>query len=194
MGNALTRMDLQAFLDWEDQQEEKHEFHRGEVSAMVGARRVHGIVSLNLATGLMSQLKGAPCRVFVDSMKVQIGSDTILYPDVFVTCDATDLRTERIFTAPTVVVEVLSPSTEQYDRGSKFTFYRSLASLREYLLVDPQTRAVELFRRGEDGLFTLHDLTRRDRVELESIGCTLLADDIFDGVDPGPGQQAEPPV
>ena len=184
MGNALTRMDLQAFLDWEDQQEEKHEFHRGEVSAMVGARRVHGIVSLNLATGLMSQLKGAPCRVFVDSMKVQIGSDTILYPDVFVTCDATDLRTERIFTAPTVVVEVLWPSTEQYDRGSKFTFYRSLASLREYLLVDPDTRELQLFRRGADGLFTLHDLTGMPQVDLASIGCSLPAEEIFDGLEP----------
>ena len=194
MGQALTKASLQEFLDWEEGQAEKHEFHGGEVFAMVGARRVHGIVALNIAAGLRSQLKGSPCQVFVDSMKLRIGSDTILYPDVFVTCDAADLRTEIIFTAPTLIVEVLSPSTEIYDRGSKFTLYRSVATLREYMLVDPQTREVQLFRRGVDGLFILHDLTGRERAALDSIGCELLADDIFEGVDPPPGHQAELPV
>ena len=194
MGNALTRMGLQAFLDWENAQSEKHEFHRGEVFAMVGARRVHGRIALNIAYALTGQLRGSACQVFADSMKVRIGTDTILYPDVFVTCDAADLRTELVFTAPTVVVEVLSPTTEKYDRGSKFTLYRMLPSLREYLLVDPDSRGVELFRRGADGLFVLHDLTRHTRVGLDSIGCKLLAEDIFEGVDPPPGHQAELPV
>ena len=194
MGNALTRMSLQQFLDWEEVQAGKHEFHLGEVYAMVGAKRIHGLVCLNIAASLKQQLKGSACRAFADSMKLRVGVDTILYPDVFVTCDAADLRTELVFTAPTVVVEVLSPSTEMYDRGSKFTLYRSLASLREYLLVDPQTREVQLFRRGSEGLFTLHDLTGRERVGLDSLGCELLADDIFEGVDPPPGHQAELPV
>ena len=194
MGHALTKLSLQAFLDWENQQAERHEFHRGEVFAMVGARRIHGIVSLNIAASLKSQLKGSPCRAFADSMKIRIGIDTILYPDVFVTCDSADLRTEQVFTAPTVVVEVLSPSTQSYDRGSKFTFYRSLPSVREYLLVDPETREVQLFRRGADDLFTLHDLTGREQIRLESVGCELLAVDVFDGVEPPEGHQASLPI
>jgi Uma2 family endonuclease len=194
MGQALTRLNLQEFLDWENQQAERHEFHQGEVFAMVGARRVHGLISLNVATSLKTQLKGSPCRVFSDSMKVRIGADTILYPDVFVTCDAADLRTEQVFAAPTVVVEVLSPSTQSYDRGSKFTLYRSLPSLREYMLVDPDTREVQLFRRGADALFTLHDLTGREQIVLESVGCELLASDVFDGVEPEAGEQISLPV
>jgi Uma2 family endonuclease len=194
MGQALTRLNLQEFLDWENQQAERHEFHHGEVFAMVGARRVHGLISLNIATSLKTQLKGSPCRVFSDSMKVGIGADTILYPDVFVTCDAADLRTEQVFAAPTVVVEVLSPSTQSYDRGSKFTLYRSVPSLREYMLVDPDTREVQLFRRGADGLFTLHDLTGREQIVLESVGCELLASDVFDGVEPEAGEQISLPV
>jgi Uma2 family endonuclease len=108
----------------------------------------------------------------------------LFYPDVFVTCDRDDLRTDQVFTAPTVVVEVLSPSTQAYDRGQKFTWYRRLPSLREYLLVDPDTRELQLFRRGADGLFTLHDLTGAPQVELTSIGCTLPAEEVFDRLDP----------
>ena len=83
MGQAVTRLNLQAFLDWEDQQAERHEFHRGEVFAMVDARRVHGLISLNIAISLKTQLKASPCRVFTDSMKLRIGADTILYPRRF---------------------------------------------------------------------------------------------------------------
>ena len=194
MGHALTKLSLQEFLDWENQQAERHEFHRGEVFAMVGARRIHNEVSGNVYVSLKQQLRGSPCRVFIESMKIKVGEATILYPDVFVTCDASDLKTQTIFTAPTVVVEVLSPSTQSYDRGSKFTFYRSLPSVREYVLVDPETREVQLFRRGIDDLFTLHDLTGREQVCLESIGCELLATDVFEGVEPPEGHQASLPI
>jgi Uma2 family endonuclease len=129
MGQA--KLSLEAFIAWENGQHEKHEFVRGEVFATVGARRVHGQVCLNLAAALKAQLKGSPCAVFMESLKVQIGRDTLVYPDVFVTCDPSDLRTEQVFAAPTMVVEVLSPSTQAYDRGLKFTLYRSLPSLRE---------------------------------------------------------------
>jgi Uma2 family endonuclease len=103
---------------------------------------------------------------------------------VFVTCDPQDLRTEQIFSAPTVIVEVLSPSTQAYDRGLKFTLYRSLPSLREYALVDPDTREVQLFRRGDDGLFTLHDLSGAPQLQFASIVCTVSAEDLFDGIEP----------
>ena len=88
----------------------------------------------------------------------------------------------------------MSPSTQSYDRGSKFTLYRSLPSVREYMLVDPETREVQLFRRGAEDLFTLHDLTGREQIRLESIGCELLATDVFDGVEPPEGHQSSLPI
>jgi Uma2 family endonuclease len=185
MGSPLPKMSLEAFLDWENTQDEKHEFVRGEVFAMVGGRRVHGAILLNVASSLKQQLRGTPCRAFADSMKLQIGQD-IFYPDVFVTCDAADLRTEQIFSAPKLIVEVLSPSTEGYDRGLKFLRYRTLPSLAEYLLVHPDTREASLFRRGADGLFTLHDFSKAARIELTSIGCVLDRDELFEGIETEP--------
>ena len=150
---------------------------------MVGVRRVHGIVTGNIFSALRQHAKGTPCQVFSESLKVKV-SQNIFYPDVFVTCDKTDLQTDMIFTAPTVIVEVLSPSTQAFDRGLKFAAYRSIASLKEYLLVDPDTRVVELYRRGEGGLFTLHDCTEQFECELASIGCTLATADVFEGLNP----------
>lgn len=189
MGHALTRTRLTPtdFLAWEDTQAERHEFVDGEIFAMVGARRVHNIVAGNLFAELKHQLKGTPCRPFIESAKLQVADD-LFYPDVFVTCDASDLRTEQVFTAPTLIAEVLSPSTEAHDRGLKFTAYRRLASLREYLLIHPDSREVQLFRRGADGLFTLHDLSGQAEVACESIGCRVSAAELFDGLDALPGE------
>lgn len=184
MGQAQAKPSLEEFIAWENGQDERHEFVRGEVFAMVGARRVHGQVCLNLAASLKAQLKGSRCAVFMESLKLQIGRDALVYPDVFVTCDPADLRTEQVFAAPTVVAEVLSPSTQAYDRGLKFTLYRSLPSLREYVLVDPQTREVLVFRRGAEGLFTLYDLSGLPQVELASIACIVPAAELFEGVEP----------
>ena len=182
MGLALNRMEMAAFLAWENSQAGRNEFYQGEVCAMVGARRVHGIVGLNIAASLKQQLKGSPCQVFVESMKVKPNADSLFYPDVFVTCDAGDLATDMIFTSPTVIVEVLSESTQAFDRGLKFAAYRQIGALKEYLLIDPESRVVELYRRGDEGLFTLHDFTGAVNVDLSSIGCTLKTIDVFDRV------------
>ena len=176
------RLSLAEFLEWENAQDERNEYYRGEVFAMVGARRVHGIAAGNVFASLKNQLKGSRCRAFIETMKVQIGNDAVFYPDVFVTCDAADLNTEYVFRAPTVIVEVLSESTQSYDRGAKFAMYRQIPQLREYLLIDPDSRSVELFRRGPDGLFTLHDFTEASVFPLTSIGCELERADVFEGV------------
>ncbi len=117
-------------------------------------------------------------------MKLQVADDVLFYPDVFVTCDPADLRTDVVFTATTVVVEVLSERTQSCDRGQKFTWYRRLASLRECLLADPDSRELQLFRCGVDGLCTLHDLTGMPQGDFTSIGCSLAASEIFGGLDP----------
>ena len=183
MGTPLLRTTLEDYLRWENEQIEKHEFHRGEIFAMVGGRRVHGRVVMNLARALGNALHGSPCQVFSETMKVQPANDTILYPDVFVTCDAADLRTEMIFRAPKLVIEVLSPSTQAYDRSHKFALYRHLASLQEYALVDPDTRRIEVFRIGADGLWVLHDMSERPTLTLASVGLEMAMADVFEGVE-----------
>ena len=130
----------------------EHAVNRGEAFAMPGARRVHGIVAGNVLAALKSR-QGASCMVFIENMTLRVADDALSTPDVFVTCDARDLRTEMVFEHPTLIVEVLSESTQAFDRGAKFAAYRSLASLREYLLIDPDLRTVELFRRNAAGLF-----------------------------------------
>ena len=201
------------YLAWENEQPERHEFYRGEIFAMVGARRVHGLIGLNLGASLKAHLKGSPCRAFVEGMKVQVADDAVFYPDVFVTCDERDLRTEMIFRHPKLVIEVLSDSTQAesttgrsrvdssplgggdgplpppggvYHRGLKFAAYRALDSLQEYVLVDPDTRRVEVYRRNERGLFELHDQTGREAVEFACVGFTLPMAEVFDGVEDAP--------
>jgi Uma2 family endonuclease len=183
MGLPAKKLSPAEFLAWENEQELRHEFYRGEVFAMVGARRVHGLVVLNLATALKGHLKGMRCRAFVESMKLQLADDTFFYPDVFVTCDEQDLKTDMIFRHPSLVVEVLSESTQAFDRGLKFAAYRQLASLREYLLVDPATRSVEVFRRNERGNFELIDQTGAAQLVLDSVSLALPMDEVFDGVE-----------
>jgi Uma2 family endonuclease len=180
------KLTLAEFLEWEEAQAERHEFHRGEVFAMVGGRRSHGRVVANLVRHLGNQLDGSPCQVFSESMKVQVADDTILYPDVFVTCDKADLATEMIFRAPSLVIEVLSPSTQAYDRSQKFALYRRLPALRESVLVDPDTRRVEAFRRTADGGWTFHDMSDGAVLALPVIDGGVPLEDVFRGVDAAP--------
>ena len=102
------KLSLSDYLTWENEQPERHEFFRGDVFAMVGARRVHGLVVGNLFAAFKLHLKGSPCLAFVEGMKVQVADNAIFYPDVFVTCDAQDLTTEMVFRQPKLLVEVLS--------------------------------------------------------------------------------------
>lgn len=192
MALPAVKFSIADYLAWEEQQAERHEFYRGEVFALVGARRVHGRVGLNLALALTAHLKGSGCQVFVESMKVQVAHDTVFYPDVFVTCDPADLQTDRIFHSPKLVVEVLSESTEAYNRGLKFAAYRQLPSLLEYLLIDPDRRRVEAYRRNERQVFELHDQTGLTELHLGCVDLRMPMADLFDGVDP-PSTQTNPP-
>jgi Uma2 family endonuclease len=186
MQQTQAKLNVDAYLAWEAAQPERHEFYQGEVFAMTGARRLHGCIVSNLVRHLGNRLAGTPCRVFSEAMKVQIAEDTVFYPDVFVTCDREDLRTDTIFRAPSVVIEVLSPSTQGYDRSLKFALYRRLPSLREYVLVDPDTRRVEVFRLNAEGLFVLHDQSEAAAMTLATLAAEISLAEIFEGIDPPP--------
>jgi len=187
MGLPLRKLTLDDFLAWENEQREKHEYFRGEVFAMVGGRRTHIRVIMNLGRRLNERLDGSPCQAFAESAKVQIGDDTILYPDIFVTCDQADLATDMIFRSPTLVIEVLSPSTQAYDRSQKFALYRRLASLREYILVDPDTRRIEAFRRNAEDQWVFHDMSDGEAMAVPCLGLEVPLAQVFDGIEPPTG-------
>lgn len=185
MGLPLERLTLPEYLAWENDQVERHEFYEGEVFAMVGARRVHLLVTGNLFAALKEHLKGTRCRAFSESGKLQAAADKLFYPDVFVTCHEADLKTDMIFRHPSVVAEVLSEATQAYDRGKKFAAYRQLESLREYVLIDPDSREVSVYRRNERGNFELIDQTGGAQIELDSVQFRLPMAELFDGVEEG---------
>jgi Uma2 family endonuclease len=171
------------YLAWEADQLEKHEYVDGEVFAMTGAGAGHVTVMGNVYMALRQHLKGSPCRTFMSDMKVQAESaSSYFYPDVVVTCSPRDTQDPLIKREPTLIVEVLSPSTAAYDRGGKFSAYRQLASLQEYVLIDIETRATDVYRKGVDGLWVLHPFTRNASVELASMSLTITAAVLFDEV------------
>ena len=173
---------LADFLEWEEHQPERHEFFRGETFAMVGGTARHNRVILNLASRIGDHLDGTTCQVFAENMKVQL-SEGVLYPDVMVTCGKADAGDEQTVTDPKLIIEVLSPSTRGYDKRDKFILYRTLASLREYALIDPAMRQVEVFTRAEGGTWTLTDQTAADVLTLASIDCKLAMELVFKGVE-----------
>jgi Uma2 family endonuclease len=184
MNVAVPALSLDQFLAWENAQPTRNEFHRGVVLPTGDMTRRESVVTGNLSRHLGNQLGNYPCQVFAYSMKVQIGDDTILYPDVFVTCDKADLRTEMIFRSPLLVAEVVSPGSQAYDRSKKFALYRRLPSLQEYVLVDPETRRIEAFRRTSDNQWLFVDMSTEPAVRLASIDQSIPLADVFDGIDP----------
>ena len=147
------KMGLAEFLAWEEIQPERHEFYGGETYAMVGGTARHNRVILNLASRIGDHLSGTQCQVFAENMQVQIGNG-VLYPDVVVGCGKADAGDEQTVTNPTLIMEVLSPSTKGYDKREKFILYRTLASLREYALIDPVKRELEVFTLVQGGVWT----------------------------------------
>ena len=185
MGHAAftAPMTAQDFLAWDAHETLRHEFVRGEVFLMAGAEERHVTTSGNVYSLLRTHLRGKPCRTFMADMKLRVeAADCYFYPDVMVTCSAADATDPLIKREPTLVVEVLSPSTAAYDRGDKFSSYRRLPSLREYLLIDPATRRCDLYRIGADGLWVLHPFERGQALHLASVGLTISAEALWDEV------------
>lgn len=181
MAGPLQKMTAFDFLAWEENQTERHEFFRGETFAMVGGTARHNRVILNLASRIADHLDGTTCQVFAENMKVQI-AEGVLYPDVMVTCGKAEAGDEQMVTDPKLIIEVLSPSTSGYDKRDKFILYRTLPSLREYALIDPAKRQVEVFTLTEGGAWMLTDQTAGEVLTLDSIACKLSLALVFKGV------------
>ena len=171
------RVSLQEYLKWEEQSQAKHEYYRGEIFAMAGATYEHTVIKDNFAREAGNQLKGTPCRPMTSDMRVKVNATGLYtYPDIAIVCDKPQFEDEVFDTLlnPRAVVEVLSDSTEKYDRGAKFGHYRQIPSLEEYVLVAQDRPHNERFARQEGGQWLLSEVNGLEAIlVLPSIGCEL---------------------
>jgi Uma2 family endonuclease len=189
MGQALPlpRMTYPAYLALEAGASGKHEYLRGEVWAMAGGSREHGRLTAALTVALGTALRGRPCAIYSSDVRVRVrGTDRTTYPDLTVVCGPAEAPPEdpESVANPTLLVEVLSETTEASDRGEKFAHYRHLASLREYVLVAQKERRIEIFRRegqNEDQpRWTFEEAVGGGTIKLLSLGIELAVNDVYD--------------
>ena len=164
----------------------KHEYLNGEITAMVGASVAHNLISVNVLTALRTQMRGRPCNVFSGDMRVKVSATGLYtYPDVSALCGERQLEDDMFDTLlnPSVIIEILSPSTEAYDRGIKFAHYQRIASLQVYILIAQDRRRIEIYRRQESDNWLYAAAEGADaRVDLDVIGCNLTAAEVYEGV------------
>jgi Uma2 family endonuclease len=182
MGLAAPQSTFSAtdYLAWEAEQPVRHEFLDGEVFAMAGAEDRHVMVGGNLYIALRQHLSGGPCRTYMSDMRLHVAdANSYFYPDILVTCSALDAASSMVKSEPKLIIEVLSPSTAAYDRGLKFSHYRSLPSLEEYVLIDLASRTADAYRKGPDGLWVLHPFAKGDTVNLASVALDIAPTQLF---------------
>ncbi len=187
MGQAAPRTGLseQEYLAFERSSAEKHEFADGEIFAMSGGTAEHSAVTLNLLAELRSALAGRGCRAFEANMRVHVpATGRHVYPDGSLVCGRPEFTDDARDTLlnPRVVIEVLSTSTEAYDRGDKFAGYRTIPSFQEYLLASQKEPRIELFTRQPNNSWNLRIFGPGERLDLVSVGCTVELDRVYEGV------------
>jgi Uma2 family endonuclease len=183
---------VQEHIAFERAAELKHEYISGEVVAMAGATREHILITGNIAQRLRNQLERKPCETYSNDMRVRATPTTYVYPDVVVVCDEPQFEDSEsdILLNPTVVIEVLSKSTEARDRGEKFSDYRANKNVKEIVFVSQHRPRVEQYVRQENDQWTFHDVTDLAGViTLDSIGCTLSLAEIYERVQFPPPRQ-----
>ena len=186
MGNALEKaaeFTPEAYLAWESEQSERHEYVNGEVFLMTGTTTAHNVIGSNFLVALRNGLRGKPCRVYMEAIKLRVETaNCYFYPDLMVTCSAGDRQQPLVQSEPTVVVEVLSESTAAFDQGAKFEAYRKLPSLREYVLVAQDSARVLVYRRGEGVEWIVHPYGVGETVRLPSLELSIPVDLIYEDV------------
>ncbi len=151
-------LSIEEYLSFERDSTEKHEYYKGEVFAMSGAGTRHNIIFSNLFGTLFIKLKGKPCCPYGSDMRLHIPENTLFtYPDISIYCGDMKQRDDDNALEPTVLIEILSPSTRNYDRGGKFKLYREIPSLKEYILVDTEAVNIEVFRLNPSGHWELEE-------------------------------------
>jgi len=182
-----THLTPEQYLEIERKAEFKSEYFQGEMFLTGGAREPHNLIVFNLATEVGRQLRKRPCRAYVNNMRVRVTPIGLYtYPDMTVVCGEPQFLDETRDTLlnPTLIIEVLSPSTEAYDRGRKFEYYSTVESVSEYLLVSSERVRAELYSRQPEGRWLLTAVSRlEDSLDLESVGVHLSLADLYEKVD-----------
>ena len=183
---------VEKYLAFERASEEKHEFLDGEVYALAGASWNHNLIVASTIASLHGQLPKPSCKICPSDIRVKVSPTAYTYPDITIVC-GTPLFEDGppdTLVNPTVIVEVLSPSTEGHDRGKKFQEYRTLESLQEYLLISQDSHWIERYVRRDNGQWVLSDATGVDgTLDLTSIQCTLRLADVYEQISFETGQQ-----
>jgi len=162
----------------------KHEYINGEVYEMAGASSAHVTISLNIASLLKNHLRGSNCRVYIADMKLKIDSlNVFYYPDVMITCTLEDKAFNYYKTSPQVIIEVLSNTTESFDRGDKFADYRQIKSLKEYLLISQTKKRVELYTKQDNNSWLLESFSEGDNFQIRSINFTCNVCSLYEDLD-----------
>ncbi len=176
------------YLERERKTEFRSEYYNGEMFAMSGASKEHNIISTNLTWILESQLRDKPCQVFHSNLRVKVNpSGLYTYPDIIVVCGEQKFEDEELDTLlnPTLLIEILSDSTEDYDRGTKFVNYRQIDSLKEYVLVSQDKIKIEKYiRQGESNWLLTEESNSEKIIELPSVGCFLVFKEVYRNILP----------
>jgi Uma2 family endonuclease len=176
-------MTYEEYRSFERSSPTKHEFVAGELFAMAGGSFDHSTIAVNVVVALHAALRDSPCTTLNSDMRIRTGDDVGAYPDASVVCGdrrfTDDARDELL--NPTVIVEVLSPSTEAYGRGEKFVHYQTIGSLRAYVLVSTAARRVDVFTRQDGDAWLLRSHPGGSFVDLSSIGARLSVDALYEG-------------
>jgi Uma2 family endonuclease len=174
---------VESYLEFERASDVRHEYLNGDVFEMVGATAKHNLITGSTLASLYTQTRSRPCFVYPSDMRVKISDTVYTYPDisvVFGTPEYEDTQADTLLN-PTLIIEVLSPSTERYDRGDKFQHYRTLDSLQEYVLISMSSYRIERYLRQSDGQWLLTDAVGLEAaLELPSIGCALRLGDVYE--------------
>ncbi|MDO7849875.1 Uma2 family endonuclease [Hymenobacter sp. M29] len=182
------RYTVEEYLAMEKQSEVRHEFFEGEIFAMAGADISHNLIGGNFLVAFKQALRGKPCRALMEGVQLAMQEGRhYTYPDVMITCDAADQQAKRIVKAPVLLVEILSPSTSEYDRGRKFNQYKQLPSLQHYLLVSQECWLVEWLQPLESGRWSHTMLLEpEDALAIPNLNINLTVGEIYEGTEVAP--------
>ena len=179
-----TKVSVEDYFEGEQVSKIKHEFINGEVYAMAGASDIHHRISMNLAKKLDDFLEDADCEAFMVDMKLKVDESDFYYPDVFVACD--ESPESRFYREePVLIIEVLSPSTQQIDRREKLKVYQQIPSVKEYLIIEQEKIHIELHRRQPEGTWLTHFYNKGDFdeiIEFQSVEMEIMLDEIYQRV------------
>lgn len=175
---------VEEYLQMERASNEKHEYYQGEIFAMAGANHRHNFIFSNVFGEISIQLKNSNCRPFGSDMRMHIPENTLFtYPDISIYCGNPTIINEDTLIQPTIIIEILSKSTRDYDRGTKFNLYRDIPTLKEYMLIDTEKVTIEVFRINTHNKWELQEYkTLQQTVQLPTVGISFSMQEIYNGI------------